>query len=60
MQEALDSPQIDALEAERRNLQALIGELLRTNQKLRLEVAVLKQRELAIATATHPQPLQDR
>lgn len=34
---------IDAIEAERRRLQALVGELLAANQQLRFKVARLEQ-----------------
>jgi uncharacterized protein (DUF3084 family) len=45
----IDEPQrsapveIDAIEAERRRLQALVGDLLKTNQELRFKVARLEQ-----------------
>ena len=39
------------------SLQALVGELLLTNQKLREQLAQLAQ--LLNATATHPQPRLD-
>ena len=35
--------EIDAVEAERRRLQALVGDLLKTNQELRFKVARLEQ-----------------
>ena len=37
----------------------LVGELLMTNQKLREEVAALRQKVAATSPATHPQPRQD-
>lgn len=37
-------------------LQALVGELLMTNQKLREQVSLLAQSLGLNATATHPQP----
>ena len=44
-------------EARYRSLQKLVGELLVTNQKLRIELAQLKQEQEATAPATHPQLL---
>jgi len=52
--------QVHALEAQNRNLQSLVSELLLTNQHLRAEVASLKEQKLPTATATHPPPPQDR
>jgi hypothetical protein len=40
-------------------LQALVGELLVTNQKLREQVAQLMKTSQPNALATHPQPRQD-
>jgi regulator of replication initiation timing len=52
--------ELHALEAQYRSLQTLVGELLLTNQKLRLEVTQLKQEREPSAQATHPQPHPDR
>jgi hypothetical protein len=41
------------------SLQALVGELLLTNQKLREQLAQLAQSLQLTATATHPQPRLD-
>jgi hypothetical protein len=53
--------EMQMLEAQYEGLQTLVGELLVTNQQLRMQVAELKQKldptELAILQATHPQPL---
>lgn len=51
--------ELDALEAERRNLQLLVTELLLANQQLRLEMVRLKQAGGLSAPATPPQPRQD-
>ena len=51
--------ELDALEAERRNLQLLVTELLLANQQLRLEMAHLKQASGLSAPATPPPPRQD-
>ena len=51
--------ELQALEAQYKGLQTLVGELLMTNQKLREEVAALKQRAKLTEPATHPQPRQD-
>jgi hypothetical protein len=48
--------ELDAMEAQYKGLQALVGELLVTNQKLREEVAALRQIAASTATATRPQP----
>lgn len=50
--------ELQALEAQYKGLQTLVGELLMTNQKLREEIVALKQK--VNAPATHPQPRQDR
>ncbi len=52
--------ELGMLEARYKNLQALVGELLVTNQQLRAEVALLKEKREPIAWETHPQRLQDR
>jgi hypothetical protein len=51
---------LPALEAQHRSLQTLVAELLLANQKLRSEIAHLRQKSDASAPATHPPPLQDR
>jgi hypothetical protein len=51
--------ELEVLEAHYQGLQILVGELLLTNQQLRLEVARLKQTRDATAPATHPQPRPD-
>jgi regulator of replication initiation timing len=51
--------ELQALEAQYKGLQTLVGELLMTNQKLREEVAALRQRAKLTEQATHPQPHQD-
>jgi hypothetical protein len=51
--------ELQALEAQYEGLQTLVGELLLTNQKLRAEVAALKQKAGLSEPATHPQPRQD-
>ncbi len=48
--------ELTALEARYKGLQTLVGELLLTNQQLRQEVTLLKQKPTA--PATHPQPRQ--
>ena len=52
--------ELEALEARYSGLQALVGELLQTNQKLRIEIARLKEKHEPSAPATHPRPHQDR
>ncbi len=52
--------ELEALDAERTNLQLLVSELLFANQQLRLEVAKLKREGGLSAPATHPQPRPDR
>ena len=47
--------EIQALEAQRNSLQLLVSELLLANQKLRLEVARLKNASELSGQATHPQ-----
>jgi hypothetical protein len=47
--------ELEAMEAQYKGLQTLVGELLMTNQKLREEVAALRQK-VAIEPATRPQP----
>jgi hypothetical protein len=42
--------EIDLIEAERRRLQALVGELLKANQELRFKVARLEQNVSETAT----------
>jgi hypothetical protein len=44
--------ELQAMEAQYKGLQTLVGELLMTNQKLREEVAVLKQKVAATEPAT--------
>jgi regulator of replication initiation timing len=51
--------ELQALEAQYKGLQTLVGELLMTNQKLREEVAALRRKVAATEPATHPQPRQD-
>ena len=51
---------LEALEAERTGLQLLVRELLVENQTLRQKIATLKAPSAITATATHPQPRQDR
>jgi hypothetical protein len=51
--------ELQALEAQYKGLQTLVGELLMTNQKLREEVAALRQKAKLNEPATHPQPRQD-
>jgi hypothetical protein len=51
--------ELQALEAQRTSLQLLVSELLLANQKLRLEMAKLKQANELSAPATHPQPRLD-
>jgi|HubBroStandDraft_5_1064220.scaffolds.fasta_scaffold208660_2 regulator of replication initiation timing len=51
--------ELQAMEAQYKGLQTLVGELLMTNQKLREEVAALRQKVAATSPATHPQPRQD-
>ena len=51
--------ELELLEARYQSLQSLVGELLITNQKLRVEVAQLQQQQLS-APATHPPPRRDR
>jgi hypothetical protein len=48
--------ELHALEEQRTSLQLLVSELLLANQKLRLEVARLKQKSEPSAPATHLQP----
>jgi hypothetical protein len=52
--------ELEALDAERTNLQLLVSELLLANQQLRLEITKLKHAGKPSATATHPQPRPDR
>ena len=51
--------ELQAMEAQYKGLQTLVGELLMTNQKLREEVAALRRKVAATEPATHPQPRQD-
>ncbi len=51
--------EIQALEAQRKSLQLLVGELLIANQKLRLEIAKLTKVSETSGQATHPQPRLD-
>lgn len=51
--------EIQALEAQRRSLLLLVGELLLANQRLRLEIAKLTKVSEVSGPATHPQPRQD-
>jgi len=51
--------ELEVLEAHYQSLQTLVGELLLTNQELRQEVALLKQKREATAPATHQQPRPD-
>ena len=48
--------EMQMLEAQYDGLQTLVGELLITNQQLRMQVAELKRKLDPSATATHPQP----
>jgi hypothetical protein len=50
---------LQAMEVQYKGLQSLVGELLLTNQRLRTEIAELRQQPQPTATATHPQPRQD-
>jgi hypothetical protein len=59
MEQELQISETHIPEARYRSLQKLVGELLVTNQKLRLELADLKQK-MPIARATHPLQHQDR
>jgi hypothetical protein len=47
--------EIQILEAQYEGLQALVGELLVTNQQLRMQLAEMKRKLDPTATATHPQ-----
>jgi hypothetical protein len=49
-----------ALEAKYKGLQALVAELLATNQRLRGELAVLQAGRKTSESATHRQPRLDR
>lgn len=51
--------ELEAMEAQYKGLQTLVGELLMTNQKLREEVAALRQKVAATGPATRPQPHPD-
>ena len=48
--------EMQMLEAQYEGLQTLVGELLVTNQQLRMQLAELKRKLDPNATATHPQP----
>jgi regulator of replication initiation timing len=48
--------EFDAMQAQIRSLQVLVSELLLSNQKLRLEVADLRQRCITSDEATKTQP----
>ena len=52
--------ELQVLEAQYKGLQALVGELLLTNQKLRAEVAELRRKAELNAKATPPPPHPDR
>jgi regulator of replication initiation timing len=52
--------ELQVLEAQYKGLQTLVGELLLTNQKLRAEVAELRQKTEPSAKATLPPPRPDR
>jgi peptidoglycan hydrolase CwlO-like protein len=45
--------ELQAMEAQYKGLQTLVGELLMTNQKLREEVAALRQKVAATESAIH-------
>lgn len=52
--------ELEALRNQNRSLQALVGELLLTNQRLREELAKHRQYCPATAPATHPPRHPDR
>ena len=52
--------ELQVLEAQYKGLQTLVGELLLTNQKLRAEVAELRQKTEPTAPATLPPRSPDR
>jgi uncharacterized protein involved in exopolysaccharide biosynthesis len=52
--------EMEAMEAQYKGLQTLVGELLLTNQKLREEVAELRQKVAVTSPATPPPPRLDR
>jgi hypothetical protein len=52
--------ELQAMEAQYKGLQTLVGELLMTNQKLREEVAALRRKVAATEPATHPPQRLDR
>jgi hypothetical protein len=52
--------ELQAMEAQYKGLQTLVGELLMTNQKLREEVAALRHKAKLNEPATHPPQRPDR
>ena len=52
--------ELQAMEAQYKGLQTLVGELLLTNERLRAELADIKKKSASSAPAIHPQPRPDR